>query len=352
MRCTSSGAMPGGREQRLGDQPVVALLVLGRHAALVGEPELRRRRARRARRRAARRFAGASCRRSARGARSPLLAGAPGEESGRRPPPRARRPPRRRHRSSVGHRPSASVLGQHRLRRAQRRDVGRVAQQRLADALAEDAPLAARGPGDPPRALARPSRSRACASSPPGPRSRLQLQARKRSRASRPRGRAPGAPAPPRGATRRPGGSAWALPSSASPRATSGLGFQPQPRGQPARQQHRADRRVRVVADRDALDRAQFRAPRRRIEARRDTLAPRASSAATRDRRRRPGRSACTRGRPHRARPARRSSRRSTACERASSDLDDARGVRAATTAASAGRVTTSGSAIVRRSSR
>ena len=40
MRCTRGAVDRGGAEQRLGGQAVVALLVVGRHAALVGEPHL------------------------------------------------------------------------------------------------------------------------------------------------------------------------------------------------------------------------------------------------------------------------------------------------------------------------
>ena len=47
-----------------------------------------------------------------------------------------------------------------------------------------------------------------------------------------------------------------------------------QARGQPADQQHRRDRRVGMVADRDRGDRLELRAQRRRVEGGRDPLAP------------------------------------------------------------------------------
>ncbi len=40
MRWTRSGGIAGGPQQGLGGEPVVALLVLGPDAALVGEPHL------------------------------------------------------------------------------------------------------------------------------------------------------------------------------------------------------------------------------------------------------------------------------------------------------------------------
>ena len=197
----------GRAQQRLGGQPVVAFLVLRPDAALVGEPHLDAVPVVAAPRRAVRRCAWGSSRRRARGAR-------------RRAASRARSHLTRdlhggargrglgvgecRQASSSGPRKcviAAVASWQHRLGGPQRGPVGGVAQQRLTDALAEDAGLAARGAEDRPFALV-PLRVAVVSAQAARPAVQAQLQARTRCSAARPPGPAPAARAPPPGAAR------------------------------------------------------------------------------------------------------------------------------------------------------
>ena len=163
----------------------------------------------------------------------------------------------------------------HALGRRQRGPVGGVAQQRLADALAEDArPRRARRPSRS-SSTPRPSRVRRLADSPPGPRSSDSdmpeavstvdaRQARVRSAAGRAR-----AAAPPRRA------GCW-RGRRASRSGPSSPRLPAEPRGEPAEEQEAGDARVRPVAHRDLDDsRPSSCAPGGRVEAGGDPLAPR-----------------------------------------------------------------------------
>ena len=196
---------------------------------------------------------------------------------------------RRRGVSLTRARPSASR--QHRARRGERGPVGRVAQQRLADALAEDAGLAARGAEHHPRRLLA-ARGLRLAVSPPGPRKSESFMPEAVSISRRP------GPGP---ASSRPTSSRSAhLPSSRAGRcdtrppssSSSGAGSQPSREASQPHEQAGRDDRVGVVAHGDRRDLAQRRAPAAAGRRSRRPLAPRRRCAATRGRRRRRARAA------------------------------------------------------------